>query len=181
MNGYMNPQASTLAARRALALEMIEGGAPLADVLTLLCHIVEAEAPSLVRAAILLVDPVAYCLRTGAAPGLPGRYNDAVDGIGIAPDVGTCAAAAARGETVVTPDIASDPAWSGLSHLPLGLGLLAAWSMPIKGPDGRVLGTFGTYFSEARSPSAFERELVAELTLIAAVAIERDRASIAAG
>lgn len=172
---------STLEARRALAQEMVEGGAPLADVLTLLCHIVEAEAQSLTRAAILLVDPHAACLRTGAAPGLPGRYNDAVDGIGIAPDVGTCAAAAARGEVVVTPDIASDPAWHGLSHLPLGLGLLAAWSMPIKSRDGRVLGTFGTYFSESRLPTAYERELVADLSPIAALAIEQAQTGMATG
>jgi GAF domain-containing protein len=176
----MNPQTHTLEARRALAQAMIEGDAPLADVLTLLCHIVEAEAQSLVRAAILLVDRDAARLRTGAAPGLPGRYNDAVDGIGIAPDVGTCAAAAARGEVVVTPDIASDPAWVGLSHLPLGLGLLAAWSMPIMGRDGRVLGTFGTYFSESRAPTTHERELVADLSPIAAVAIERAQARLAA-
>ena len=180
MNAHASPQARTLAARRALAEDLIAGGAPLADVLTLLCHIVEAEARSLVHAAILLVDHDQACLRTGAAPGLPGRYNDAVDGIGIAPDVGTCAAAAALGQVVETPDIASDPAWNGLAHLPLGLGLVAAWSMPITGRDGRVLGTFGTYFSETRPPTSHERELVAKLVPIAATAIERDQTASAA-
>ena len=165
----------SLAARRRLALDMIEDGAPLADTLTLLCHIVEAEARSLVRASILLVDHDAACLRTGAAPGLPDRYNRAVDGIGISADVGTCAAAAALNRTVVTADIANDPAWNGLSHLPLGLGLHAAWSMPISGEDGVVLGTFGTYFTECRTPTDDERALVAVLAPTAALAIERDR------
>jgi GAF domain-containing protein len=165
----------SLLARQRLALDMIDSGAPLAETLTLLCHIVEAEAKSLVRAAILLVDHDEACLRTGAAPGLPDRYNRAVDGIGIAPDVGTCAAAAALNRPVVTTDIANDPAWDGLSHLPLGLGLRSAWSMPIVAADGVVLGTFGTYFTDCRPPTEKECNLVAVLAHTAARAIERDR------
>jgi hypothetical protein len=48
-----------------------------------------------VRASIFLVDTERRCLRTGAAPSLPADYNAAVDGIGIAEGVGTCAEAAA--------------------------------------------------------------------------------------
>ncbi|GAB3726252.1 hypothetical protein GCM10028862_01310 [Luteimonas pelagia] len=164
---------STLIARQQLALEMIDRGAPLADTLALLCHIVEAEANSSVRAAILLLDPVTLCLRTGAAPTLPERYNLAIDGIHIDPRVGTCASAAALGTVVITPDIESDAAWSGIAHLPLGLGLHAAWSMPITGSDGTVLGTLGTYFIERRAPTDAEVELVTALVGTAAQAIER--------
>jgi GAF domain-containing protein len=164
---------STLFARQQLALDMIARGAPLAETLTLLCHIVEAEANTSVRAAILLLDPVTLCLRTGAAPTLPDRYNLAIDGIRIDPDVGTCASAAATGSVVITPDIEGDAAWAGISYLPLGLGLLAAWSMPITGSDGRVLGTFGTYFTERRGPTDVEVALVSVLVRTAAQAIER--------
>jgi GAF domain-containing protein len=167
---------ASLLARQRMALDMIDRGAPLQETLTLLCHIVEAEAASMVRAAILLVDHEQACLRTGAAPGLPDRYNRAVDGIGISPTVGTCAAAAALKRIVVTTDIAGDPAWNGLSHLPLGLGLQAAWSMPIVAGDGVVLGTFGTYFTDRRAPTADECDLVAVLAHTAARAIERERA-----
>ena len=173
MNAQARETPRSLLARQRLALEMIDRGEPLADTLTLLCHIVEAEARTLVRAAILLVDARNHCLRTGAAPGLPDAYNRAVDGIAIDAQVGTCAAAAALAQPVVTPDIGSDPAWNGLAHLPLRLGLVAAWSMPIMGGDGKVLGTFGTYFSERRAPSDHECDLVAVLSRTAAQAIER--------
>jgi GAF domain-containing protein len=163
----------TLSARHTLAIDMLDRGAPLTTILTLLCHIVEAEAQSMVRACIFIVDEKHQCLRTGAAPGLPDDFNRAVDGIGIASDIGTCATAAATGAVVVTQDIASDPAWHGIAHLPLGLGLVAAWSMPILGEDGRVIGTFGTYFSERRPPTAHERHLVATLSATAAQAIQR--------
>jgi len=166
----------SLLQRQHMALEMIDRGEPLEDVLALLCHIVEAEARNPVRASILLVDAGANCLRTGAAPGLPDAYNRAVDGIGISSEVGTCAAAAAIGRVVVTRDIAEAASWRGLAHLPLALGLVAAWSMPITGSDGAVLGTFGTYFTDTRDPTRDEQQLVAFLAATAAMAIESERA-----
>jgi GAF domain-containing protein len=175
MNAVVAPEPPrrSLLERQRMALEMISRDAPLTDTLALLCHIVEAEAEQPVRASILLVDREANCLRTGAAPGLPDAYNRAVDGIGISSEVGTCAAAAALGTVVTTPDIGADPRWSGLSHLPLRLGLVAAWSMPIQRADRTVLGTLGTYFTERRVPSEQEMSLVAFLAQTAALAIER--------
>jgi PAS domain S-box-containing protein len=129
-----------------------------------------------VRAAILLVDADGKRLRVGAGPSLSDGYNAAIDGVAIAPDVGTCCAAAARGEVVVTPDIASSPGWAELKHLPLAHGLVAAWSMPIVSTVGAVVGTFGTYFLERRAPTAHERRLVEVLARTAALAIERARA-----
>lgn len=170
MNTAIQP---SLLARQRMAFEMIDRGEPLGETLALLCHIVEAEANSMVRAAILLVDRSGTKLLTGAAPGLPDHYNEAVDGIGIDENVGTCSAAAALGRTVITDDIATDAGWAGLSHLPLGLGLQAAWSMPIVARDGRTLGTFGTYFCERRRPTDHEQDLVAILARTAAEAIER--------
>jgi len=173
MSAVAPPPPSSLVARQRLAFEMIDRGEPLPDILTLLCHIVEAEAGSPVRAAIMLVDADGPCLRIGAAPALPDSYNRAVDGIGVSGTVGTCAAAAALRTPVITPDIANDPAWAGIAHLPLGIGLVAAWSMPIVARDGRVVGTFGTYFTECRTPTEHERDLVAILARTAAEAMAR--------
>ena len=170
---YPQAHAHSLPARRELAEGMIARGEPLEETLALLCHIVEAEASHPVRAAILLVDHATGRLHTGAAPGLPDRYNRAVDGLAVSAGVGTCARAAALNEIVETEDIATDPRWKGIAHLPLGLGLVAAWSMPITAADGRVLGTLGTYFTERRAPTEHERQLVAQLARIAADAIEK--------
>jgi PAS domain S-box-containing protein len=157
-------------------LESIVRGRPLPELLAALCTIVEERSGRTARAAVLLADAEGKRLYTGAAPSLPDEYNRAIDGIGIAPDVGTCSAAAARGEAVITRDIATDPRWSGLGHLPLGLGLRAAWSVPICAASGKVLGTFGTYFPEIREPTPRERRLVEVLAQTAALAIERERA-----
>lgn len=157
------------------SLEMLVSGSPLGEVLTYLARVVERLSEGQVVASILLLDEQGR-LRNGASPGLPDDYVDAIDGIRADPEVGTCAAAAARGAVVITPDIAADPGWRGLEHLPLGLGFRAAWSMPIFARDGRVLGTFGTYFRERRKPEKLERQVVEVLSRTAALAIERGQA-----
>jgi len=132
---------------------------------------VEALARDNVVASILLLDRDGL-LRNGASPNLPADYLDAIDRLKPDPDLGTCAAAAATGEVVETPSFYDDRRWAELRHLPLALGFLGAWSQPIKAADGRVLGTFGTYFREHRRPTAAEREAVALLAEAAAEAIE---------
>lgn len=154
------------------SLEMLVSGASLAEVLTYLTRVVEQQAEGRVTASILMLDEHG-CLRNGSSPSLPEHYLKAIDGIRAASNVGTCSAAAALGTVVVTPDIATDPKWQNLKHLPLELGFHAAWSMPIRARDGRVLGTFGTYFRECREPDALERQVVEILARSAALAIER--------
>jgi signal transduction histidine kinase/ActR/RegA family two-component response regulator len=99
----------------------------------------------------------------------------AIDGLKAEPHIGTCSAAASTCRVVVTPDIENDPGWAAIKHLPLGLGLRAAWSQPILSRDGRVLGTFGSYFRTCRMPSQAERDAVEILSRTAAIAIERAR------
>jgi signal transduction histidine kinase len=168
------PDGNRLLEAQKEVLEKIVRGAPLRGVLAALCEIVDDQATRPARAAILLVSECGRLLKLGAAPGLPEEYSAALDGIAIHPHVGTCCAAAARREIVVTRDIAADPGWKGLAQLPLGLGLKAAWSMPIYSSSGAVLGTFGTYFKDQREPTTAEIRLVEVLSRTAALAIERD-------
>lgn len=154
------------------ALHQLLSGAPLEVIFSSLVQTLEADIDGQAVGAILVLDAEGRRLRHGAAPTLPDAYNRAVDGIEIGAHIGTCAAAAARNEIVITRDIDHDPGWAAFKHLPLGLGLVAAWSMPIRGANGEVLGTFGTYFRERRVPTPVECELVSVLANTAALAIE---------
>ena len=169
-----DPSSALLAAQKH-SLELVVTGAPLAEVLRHLVLTVEEQAGGAVVASIMLLDHEGR-LRNGAAPSLPQHYLDAIDGLPANPTLGTCCAAAALCQTVVTPDFATSPGWQGISNLPIALGLLGAWSMPIQARDGSVLGTFGTYFRERRSPTQRERDIVDILVRTAALAIERERA-----
>jgi GAF domain-containing protein len=162
-------QRATLEHVQKRALALVAQGEPVRATLTLLTAAVETLFPGS-TASILRIDAEGL-LRNGASPNLPADYLDAIDRLKPDPDVGTCAAAAATGQVVVTPDFCADQRWSELRHLPMALGFLSAWSMPIKNGDGRVLGTFGTYFRVRREPTRQERETVGRLAPIAAIAL----------
>ena len=54
-------------------------------------------------------------------------------------------------EAIFVTDIATDPLWGAVAELPLAHGLRACWSIPIRGADGRLLGTFGNFYREPRA------------------------------
>ena len=155
------------------AQSMMAADAPLHEILT--CLVTAAETISGPRAAasVLVLDQDGL-LRNGASPNLPRDYLNAIDRLRPDPAVGTCAAAAATGAVVITPSFLADGKWAELRHLPLALGFAGAWSMPIKSPnDGRVLGTFGTYFRDVREPTTQEMAAVRALAAAAARVLER--------
>ena len=155
----------------ARATRMLADGATRLDVLTYLARAAESVAGADSTVSILVLDDDGL-LRNGASPNLPPDYLDAIDRLKPRANLGTCASAAATGQVVVTPDFTADAKWAELRHLPTSLGFVGAWSMPIKSPDGRVLGTFGTYFRDRREPTAHEREAIARLATAAALALD---------
>jgi GAF domain-containing protein len=148
------------------AINMHESGMQQNDVLTYLASAAESAAGTGTAASILLLDEQGL-LRNGASPQLPPDYLAAIDGLKPDANVGTCAAAAATGNVVITPSFYADNKWAELRHLPLALGYVAAWSVPIKNGDNKVIGTFGTYFRQYRLPSDEE---VSGTTLLASAA-----------
>jgi GAF domain-containing protein len=147
--------------------QMLKAGLSRKDILTSLAIAGEGLAGQGASVSILILDEQGL-LRNGASPNLPLDYLRAIDRLKPDAKVGTCAAAAATGCPVITPDFQADDKWAELRHLPLSLGFVGAWSMPIKSPEGRVLGTFGTYFRDRRSPTAEEKQGVEILAKAAA-------------
>ena len=158
------------------AERMIDANAPLHEILTCLVSAAEIVSGPRAVASVLVLDKDGL-LRNGASPNLPRDYLDAIDRLKPDAGVGTCAAAAATGSVVVTPSFLSDGKWAELRHLPLALGFAGAWSMPIKSAkDGRVLGTFGTYYRDVRQPTTQELAAVRALAGAAARALDATNA-----
>ena len=149
------------------ALQMIKDCQPQHKIFSRLIDAAEKVAGPGSVSSILVLDKDGL-LRNGYSPHLPYDYLTAIDGLKPHPSVGTCASAAATGSMVITRDFKSDDKWAELRHLPLALGYAGAWSMPIKTPEGKVLGTFGTYFREQREPSELEITCVKTLADVAA-------------
>ena len=132
------------------------------------------------RCSILLLE--GGRLRGGASVGLPAEYNDAVDGLEIGPDAGCCGAAAYLGETTVTEDIVVDPRWADFQELARSLDLRSCWSVPLRLPDGTVLGTFATYLDRPFAPEPEQIETVEAYASIVALGLDsvRRKADLAA-
>ena len=130
--------------------EMLSNGVAIPQILTHLVHTAEKVIGEESVSSILVLDKDGL-LRNGASPHLPYDYLTAIDGLRPSPNVGTCAAAAATGSLIITPDFYADDKWAELRHLPLALGFFSAWSVPIKTEEGKILGTFGTYFRQKKN------------------------------
>ena len=153
------------------ARQLLKTGAARHEILTYLATAGEALAGDGAVVSILVLDKEGL-LRNGASPNLPADYLTAIDRLKPDPELGTCASAAATGCVVMTPSFHADNKWAELRHLPLALGFIGAWSMPIKSAQGTVLGTFGTYYREARLPTAAERNGVELLANAAALVLD---------
>ena len=156
-------------------LEMMASGGSRALILDALCRLFEQLASNSLS-SVLVLDPNGNRLRHGAAPSLPIDYTQAIDGSVIGPSAGSCGTAAYRGKPVIVSDIATDPLWVDYRDLALSHGLRACWSTPILASDGRVLGTFATYYRETRSPNLQEDNIIDQITNLASIAIEREQA-----
>jgi GAF domain-containing protein len=156
---------------------MIASRAPLRETLDELVRTVESLTSSGMIGSILILDAERRRLLHGAGPSLPQAYNDAIHGIEIGPEVGSCGTAAFHDKTVSVFDIANNPLWANFKDLALQYGLRACWSTPIHGSGGQVLGTFANYYRFVRDPSPVDREVTEMITRTAAAAIERDRES----
>lgn len=163
--------------RQTRVLELIAAGAALPAVLGAVTQALEELIPGS-RCSVLLLDAGAGTLRHGAAPSLPTEYSDAVDGLCIAADAGSCGAAAYLDAEVVAEDIARDRRWVAFRALALLHGLRACWSSPIRGmatAGAGVLGTFAVYHGVPHLPTDREHRLVERFTHLASVAIEHAR------
>ncbi len=156
-------------------LEMIAKGGALEPILDALCRYGE-EVSGKVLVSILLVSSDGKRLRHGAGPSLPNSYTEAIDGGLIGPRAGSCGMAAYRREPVFVSDISTDPLWEQYRQLGLPHGFRACWSAPIFSKSGEVMGTFAFYSREPGVPNAEQRNTIEQMTHLAAVAIERERA-----
>ncbi|MBR0963252.1 EAL domain-containing protein [Bradyrhizobium diazoefficiens] len=147
---------------------------PITEIADRLCRRVEQIAPDVV-CSLLHVDSAGLIHPLGG-PSLPEDYSRALDGVAIGPSVGSCGTAAFYGEPVLATDLDTDPRWQPYKAGPLGVGLRACWSTPIKAKDGRVIATFAFYFREQRAPSSWHRRIVDACVHLGAFAIERKEA-----
>ncbi|WAS93441.1 PAS domain-containing protein [Nannocystis punicea] len=167
-------QSRARAASEQRLLEMLTRGETTAAILSGVVRLVE-EATTGLRASILLLDPETATMRHAAAVSLPRSYTAAIDGTPIGPNAFVCGTAAWRREMVVVTDIETDPLGALFREHALAHGLRACWSLPMLSSEGKVLGAFGIYAAQPRSPTKADLELLEWCAHVTSIAVERSR------
>lgn len=162
----------TLLKLQSVMLTAMTDNLSLADTMYALCSEVQRVAPEVVLSSIRLDNEGR--MRPLAGPGLPSGYDEALDGLQVGPDIGTCGPAMTFGRPVLTRDIREDPNWRSLIHLVEPLGLRACWSHPVKDRSGRVLGTLAFYFRQPGEPTGLHTELAQACLTLCSLAFEHE-------
>ena len=167
-----------LTAGERRVFERLAANVDLRITLEAITDVVERVAPDAV-CAIRLLDEHGMRLKLCAGPRMPAEYARAMEGIAVAARNGSCAAAVYLQRQVIVADIARDALWENVREAVLAAGLRSCWSTLIHASDGRILGTLALYFRTPRSPQRRDFELMARMTQLAGIAIERRMAESA--
>lgn len=127
------------------------------------------------RAAVVLLDPQTRTLLPASRGTMPAKFLDAVYPLGIGPEAGSCGTAAHTRQTVVIPDVFTDPRTAPYRTLNEAVGVHACWSVPIMSPRGDVVGVLTAYPDRPSSPDPEELTLLDDAAGLAGLAIAHDR------
>jgi PAS domain S-box-containing protein len=164
-------------AMRIRTMEQLAADAPLPQILEDIALSTESISPFL-KCSILLLSPDGRHLRMGVAPSLPDFYNEAIEGLGIGPGVGSCGTAAFTGKRVLVNDIATHPYWAPFRALAARAGLGACWSEPVLGVSGKVMGTFAVYHREPHTPTPANLSYILQCAQLVAMTMEQKQISL---
>ena len=127
------------------------------------------------KCSILLLDESGKYLHEGVAPDLPNFYNEAIEGIEIGENIGSCGSAAFSKQRVIVSNINEHKNWQPYLELTQKANLHACWSEPIISSNNKVLGTFAIYSEHPNEPTDFELKHISSFAHLASVAIEKDK------
>jgi len=161
-------------------LEMVASGYSLPDILNALCSFVENTATEC-SCGVYLIDWSGPTFHYAAAPSVPATFYEPIDGAVLRDEIGPCAIAVRLKTQVIAADIESDVQWkdSAFRTLALANGIKSCWSTPIYSLAGAVLGTFALYQRTPARPTPVQLDLIAQVTHIASIAIERTQGEAA--
>ncbi len=170
-------RAEAYASGERRVLERLASNGSLESALEAISDVVEKMHPGN-RCAIRLLEEDGL-LRHAVASHLPREFCAALDAVPVGLRYGSCAAAVYLSRQVIVADVEADPFWEYRREAVLRAGFKACWSNPILASDGTIIGTLAVYLTHSGSPGGREAELMARMTQLAGIAIERRRAEAA--
>ncbi|BDS10082.1 PAS domain-containing protein [Aureispira anguillae] len=151
-------------------LRLVTQHQPLPDVLDAMAQRLEDLVEGM-KVAILLLEGAQ--LFVGAAPTLPKKFLDALDGIHVGPYSVPCAHAVYFKKQIIIENIETDPTCMNCRDFCLMHDVRACWSTPIISSEGLVLGTFAMCWAEPQKTTTETLDLITMAINLAEIAIEQ--------
>lgn len=159
-------------ATRSAVLELLAKNSPAEVALFQIVSDIEKEHPG-TFCSILLFDPTKKAFKVGAAPRIPGFFNEAVESLVAGPGVGCCGDAVSTGQNSIAENLETHPNWSAARALIEKTGFKSCWSHPVYSSKGEILGTFATYRKEIHSPGPEEIAEIERASNLVSIVLER--------
>ena len=153
-------------------LEMIAASTPFDRTMLAICRCVE-KISSGMSAAIMRLDIKNQTLSVEQAPKLAEKFKIALDFIRVADESIACGAAVYQNKEKIVTSIADDEAWKSIQSLARNYSLHSAWSFPVYGAAGRIIGTLDVYLDQARGPTTDELDKLTRMARLVGIAIKR--------
>lgn len=157
-------------------LHLIIQGKPLKTVLDKLTQWVETQSEDRLIASILCTDEAGKHLYPCGGSRLSNDYIDAINGLTIGPNMGSCGTAAFTRKMVVVENIQKSSLWDNFKGIALKHNLHACWSKPLINNEGILRGTFDIYYTAPKKPTEKDKQLITLASHTALLAIEHHHA-----
>lgn len=138
--------------REVMEMSMKED-ASLAVIITKYITKIEALFPNM-KASVLRIKN--NKIENLASPSLPVDYINAINGLTIGNNKGSCGTAAYTKEKVIVEDIQNDIRWADYKELASHFNFGACWSQPIFNTRQEVVATFANYYQTCKKPDEWE-------------------------
>ena len=158
-------------------LEMIAQHLPLDFIGNAIVETVEQHMENCL-VSISLLDREKGTLHNLSAPNLPKSLTQALEGLAIGPNVGSCGTAAYLKKEIIVTDVTRDPLWKNHRDLATEHKIKSCWSLPILSSSQEVLGVLALYYEDATKPGEPQREMIADINFLSSVAIEQHHTRI---
>ncbi len=146
------------------------------EILNEVCFLIEASCDNGL-CSVLLLDPGTQALRPGVGPSLPDGALDALTGLPVAMNSGSCGTAAFTRTMAIVEDTSIDPRWAAptFQSFACNFGVKSCWSHPFFDSEERVLGTFAISRTVVGAPSDEELALLVSAAHLTSIAVVQER------
>ncbi|TCD01754.1 GAF domain-containing protein [Pedobacter psychroterrae] len=142
------------------------------DVLSCYVNGIEALFPHAICSILQIKNERLYNL---SSPTLQDFYVNALEGLEIGDDVGSCGTSAYLKQIIIVEDIDKDRRWVKYKELASKAGFKACWSHPIIDSEGGVMATFAIYYRQPKRPDTEELKIIERAVSLLKVILENKK------